>query len=89
MIHWQGIAGDGVLSRSKSIPVSLLTVAGTPIDDGVVKFKAGARNTLTLDTLVLFSLNPAALMDAAANSNGSRVVAQKPIQLILYGDTEQ
>jgi hypothetical protein len=83
------IAGEVVLTRSKAIPVSLLTVAGTAIDDRVVKFKAGARKTITLDTLVLFSLSPAALMDAAANSRGSRVVVRKPIQLILYGETDQ
>ena len=76
-----------VLTRSKAIPVSLLTVTGTEIDDRVVKFKAGSRNTMRLDALVLFSLSPVALADAA-KSSGSRVVVEKPIQLIMYGETQ-
>jgi hypothetical protein len=78
-----------VITRSKTVPVTLLTVKGTSVDDRVVKFKVGAKATMTLEALVLFSLDPTALLNAATKSSGSRVVVDKPIQLIMYGETQQ
>jgi hypothetical protein len=79
------LAGEVVLSRSRAIPVSLLTVKGSPMDDQVVKFIAGKQATARFEALVLFSLSPKALLDAAKKSNGERVEVERPIQLILYG----
>jgi hypothetical protein len=82
-------AGEVVLSRTKTVPVSLVTVAGSPFDERVAKFLAGNRATLRVEALVLFSLNPAALSKAATASRGSRVEVTDPIQLIVYGVAEE
>jgi hypothetical protein len=38
-----------------------------------------------MQALVLFSLSPKALLDAANESQGSAVAVETPLQLILYG----
>jgi len=52
------------------------------------RFRTGARNTLRLEALVLFSLSPEALLEAARRSTGERVEVEGPIQLIVYGVPE-
>jgi hypothetical protein len=38
--------------------------------------------------LVLFSLSPERLLEAASLSNGNAVTVNQPLQLILYGPPE-
>lgn len=84
--------GDVIVDESTAVPVRVVTVKGTRINDVVSKMRSGGRDTLDLDALVLFSLSPEALLEAANKSTGGKVVAvTRPIQLILYGtpDDEQ
>jgi len=78
--------GDVIVDETTTVPVRLVTVKGTRINDVVSKMRSGTRNTLDLEALVLFSLSPESLLDAATKSNNGRaVVVDRPLQLILYG----
>ncbi len=74
-----------VLSRTKSCRVSLITVAGSGIDDQMKKLMTGRRKTIRFEALVLFSLDPLALLRAAEKGTGDKVAVENPIQLIVYG----
>ena len=43
---------------------------------------------MRLEALVLFSLSPEALLEAARRNTGERVEVEGPIQLIVYGVPE-
>jgi len=77
----QGDAGD-------TIPVRLVTVAGSPTDRAVAKLTSRSGQRFGMDALVLLSLSPEALHKAAQQSSGASIVAQNPFQLIVYGEAE-
>jgi hypothetical protein len=89
------IAGDGAGSfrmdgeveddQGNAVAVSIVTVSGSPINDQISQIKAKNKKPFPMDALVLLSLNPQSLLDAASKSNGAEVEVEKPIQLILYG----
>jgi hypothetical protein len=78
---------DGVVAvdEETSAPVHLVTAKGSPINDEIEKLKSGRRKNISMQALVLFSLSPKALLDAANESQGTPVAVEEPIQLILYG----
>jgi hypothetical protein len=78
--------GDVVLEDATTVPVRIVTVKGTRMNDVVAKMRASRRDILDLEALVLFSLSPEALLSAIDKStNGRDVRVDRPIQLILYG----
>lgn len=78
--------GEVVVDSSTTVPVRIVTVKGSPINDEIQRIRSGRRATVSMDeALVLFSLSPESLLDAANRSNGDPVVVDRPIQLILYG----
>lgn len=70
-------------------PVTVATVAGTEIDKEIAALKQRKRRYTRIEGLVLFSLNPAKLYEAAQKGNGQRVPVKEPVQLILYGKSEE
>jgi len=77
--------GDVVVDDTTSAPVHIVTAKGSPINDEIEKLKGGRRKNISMQALVLFSLSPKALLDAANKSQGTPVAVEKPLQLILYG----
>ena len=77
--------GEVLIDDENSAPVHLVTVKGSPINGDIEKLKAKKKKNISMQALVLFSLSPAALLDAANQSNGNPVPVETPIQLILYG----
>src|SRR4051812_47750151 len=94
-IDRSSIAGDGsgslrmnadvALDDGTTVPVSVVTVAGSPITATLTKARSGSRARIELEALVLFSLSPETLLAAANKSTGAAVTVDRPIQLILYG----
>lgn len=78
--------GEVVVSSAHHVPVHLVTVAGTDINTTIGKLRGKKNKKVSLDCLVLFSLDPAALYKAAQQSNGVDVSVPNPIQLILFGE---
>jgi hypothetical protein len=76
---------DVVIDDETSAPVRVVTIKGSPINDDIAKMKSKKRKNISMRALVLFSLSPQALLDAANQSNGNPVPVETPIQLILYG----
>lgn len=75
--------------KNKLLPVALVTVAGSAIDDQVEALRKRKSRYSRIQGLVLFSLDPVALHEAAKESSGGKKVQVKnPIQLILYGKAE-
>jgi hypothetical protein len=81
------MGGEVVLSRRERIPVNLVAIKGSEFGNTVAQLKSSRRKKVSLEALVLFSLNPEALYQAAKDSHGNEIVVQDPIQLIVYGDT--
>jgi hypothetical protein len=89
------ITGDGsgsfrmnaevALDDGTTVPVRTVTVAGSPINTTIAKIRSGSRARVDLEALVLFSLSPETLLEAANKSTGSAVSVERPIQLILFG----
>jgi len=77
--------GAVVLENSTNLPVQIVTVLGSRIKDEIAKIKKSKRKQVSIQGLVLFSLSPQALLEAANKSDGSPVDVRQPIQLILYG----
>lgn len=77
--------GDVVIDNSNKAPVHIVTVKGSPINAEMEKIKKKTRKNISMTALVLFSLSPEALLDAATKSQGTAVAVDTPIQLILYG----
>ena len=74
--------------EGEEVAVSVVSVAGSPINDKMPAIKSGSESS-SMDALVLFSLDPVALAAAAKRSRaGSSVEVDTPIQLILYGIAE-
>jgi len=81
------IDGEAVLSRKESVPVSLVMVGDCDIGKSVAELRGRKQKKYSFEALVLFSLNPVALYQAAKTSNGKEVAVPDPIQLIVYGET--
>jgi hypothetical protein len=77
--------GNIITDQSGKVPAWFITADGSPIDKRMEKWKNQKRKTIAIDALALFSLSPGALYKAATESDGSRIVVDKPIQLIIYG----
>ena len=78
--------GEVAVDDSSTVPVRIVTVRGSPVNDEIQKIKSRRRRAqINMTALVLFSLSPESLLDAAKKSNGSAVPVERPIQLILYG----
>lgn len=80
--------GQAVFGRKDRVPVSLVTVAGSEFGKTVAQLRLGKAKKVTLEALVLFSLDPAALFQAAKDSHGKEVAVPNPIQLIVYGQID-
>lgn len=92
-IDCASIAGDGagsfrmngdVVTNDTTVPVRLVSIKGTAMNTAIEKMRATSGRT-SLEALVLFSLSPEALLDAANKSTGNAESVDRPIQLILYG----
>jgi hypothetical protein len=80
--------GQVVFGRKDGTRVSLVTVANSEFGKAVARLKQSKAKKNTLEALVLFSLDPAVLYQAAKDSHGKQVALQNPIQLIIYGQTD-
>jgi hypothetical protein len=81
--------GEVFVDDTTAVPVRLLTVKGSAVNDQVQRIRAGHRSLVTMaQTLVLFSLSPESLAAASDRSHGQPVNVDRPIQLILYGAAE-
>ena len=85
-------AMEGFASADGKPPkaVRLVTVAGSQVNHAISKIKKNREKAVDFEALVLFSLNPVTLYEAAAKSDGNAIEVSTPIQLIIYGpiDTE-
>jgi hypothetical protein len=84
------IADDGQGSFRASatvndVPVSIVAAKGSTVNTELGKMKSSGNQVISQDMLILFSLSPQALLDAATKSHGDPVQVDQPIQLILYG----
>lgn len=77
--------GEVIIDDSTTALVHIVTAKGSPINAAIEKAKGKRRKAVSMQALVLFSLSPKALLDAANKSNGTPVDVEKPLQLILYG----
>jgi hypothetical protein len=82
------IEGKAILENGKDYSVTFITVQGSPIDDQIAKWMTGNKTKFSFDALVLFSLSPKALYEAAMQSNSDKKTVSNPIQLIIYGEAE-
>ena len=80
--------GEIVVDDATSVPVHLVTAKGSPINTEIQKLKGKHEKQVTMTALVLFSLSPKALLEAAEKSHGDSVEVEVPLQLILYGPPE-
>lgn len=74
-----------VIDDETSAPVHVVTIKGSPVNADIEKLKSKKRKNISMQALVLFSLSPQALLEAANQSNGNPVPVETPIQLIMYG----
>lgn len=79
------MTGRVILGRNKSQDVTLVTVAGSPVDARVEKLRARARGTTSLEGLVLFGLDPQQLLRTARAGGG---MVERPLQLVLFGEVD-
>jgi len=80
--------GAVILDSGTDVPVKLLTCKGTSINDTIAKLIQKGSTSAQYDFLVLFSLDPVALYDAATQSHGDSVEVKEPLQLIVYGEAQ-
>lgn len=80
---------DVVIDDETSAPVRVVTIKGSPINDDIAKLKGQDQKNISMHALVLFSLSPEALLEAANQSDGNPIDVETPIQLILYGPPDQ
>jgi hypothetical protein len=96
VIYRDSIAGDGagsfrmdgevVVDEETAVPVRIVTVKGSDVNAEMERIKSRRRARVSMpEALVLLSLSPRALLDAAQRSNGEPVAVERPLQLILYG----
>jgi len=84
--------GQVIFDRKKPIAVGMVTVKGTRIDDRVAQFQVSTskREALRIDALVLISLDPRALYQAAKDAPaGTKVKVEPALQLIVYDAVEE
>lgn len=80
--------GQVILDDGDKIPVRVVTIKESPFNDSINKLRS-RKNIVNLgEVLVLFSLSPEFLLQAANKSNGKPIPIEHPIQLILYGPPE-
>lgn len=81
---------DATMDNGATVPVRVVTVKGSPINDAMPAIKSGPGPAHIIESaLVLNSLNTEALLDAATRSHGQPVqVTDRPVQFILYGPTD-
>ena len=77
--------GEVAVDNSTTVPVRIVTARGSPINGDMPRIRSSRRAKVSMTALVLFSLSPESLLEAANRSNGSEVAVDRPIQLILYG----
>ena len=82
--------GEVVLDDGETIPVRMVTINASPFNDAIAKLRSRGRGDVVSlgQVLVLFSVSPQAMLDAANRSNGQPTPVNVPIQLILYGPAE-
>lgn len=79
--------GEVESDSGQIIPVRLVSIAGSPLDEAIAALKNKKGKPVGMDLLVLFSLSPEALLKAAlSDTAGTGVAVQNPLQLILYGE---
>jgi hypothetical protein len=77
--------GAVIVAGNARVPVRIVTVKGSPINDRITKISSNTGPEIELEALVLFSLSPESVLAAADKSTGQAVKVTQPIQLILYG----
>jgi hypothetical protein len=78
--------GEVPLVDATTVPVRIATVAGSDVNSTI---KSGGGSTKELNgALILYSLSPESLLEAANKSHGQSVTVDRPLQLILYGTPE-
>lgn len=82
------MSGAVILDSGQNVPVKLLTSKGTAINDTIATLIQKGKTSAQYDFLVLFSLDPVALYNAATQSHGDSVEVKEPIQLIIYGEAQ-
>jgi hypothetical protein len=84
------MSGAVNLDDGTTVQVRMVTVKGSPINSQIQHIKAGhGAQLISLgEMLVLFSLSPERLLEAANLSHGDPIAVNEPIQLILYGPPE-
>lgn len=80
------MSGAVILDSGQDVAVKLLTSKGAAINDTIAKLIQQGKPSAQYDFLVLFSLDPVALYNAATQSHGDPVEVREPIQLIIYGE---
>lgn len=80
--------GAVILDSGQDVAVRLLTCKGTVINDAIATLIQKGKASAQFDFLVLFSLDPVALYNAATSSQGDPVAVRQPIQLIVYGEAQ-
>ena len=76
---------DVAIDDETSAPVRVVTIKSSPINADIEKLKGQDQKNISMHALVLFSLSPEALLEAANQSDGNPIDVEIPIQLILYG----
>jgi hypothetical protein len=77
--------GAVMVQGTTRVPVRIVTVKGSPINERITKVPAGGGSEVQLEALVLFSLSPESVLAAVDKSTGQAVKVERPIQLIMYG----
>ena len=77
--------GKVILSKTKTPDVTIVTVNGSKVDNEIAAFRKSSKTRMEMEGLVLFSLDPKALLEKV-NAGGGQV--PDPLQLILYGDID-
>jgi hypothetical protein len=81
--------GEVFVDASNAVPVRVLTVRGSPVNEDIQRIRSGHSPRVTMaGALVLFSLSPESLVAAVDRSGGEPAEVERPIQLILYGAPE-
>jgi hypothetical protein len=98
LVDGTSIAGDGggsfrmngevIIDDETTAPVTIVTAKGSPVNEEINQVKKSKAKQVRKTWLVLFSLSPQALLDAANQSHGNPVEVQRPLQLISYGEPD-
>ncbi|MBI1755616.1 MAG: hypothetical protein HYR64_00735 [Fimbriimonas ginsengisoli] len=80
-------SGNALLDDGTAVAVRMVTAAGSQANDVIGRIRSNPSAS-RISSLILFSLSPQALLDAANKSQGNPIDVDRPIQLILYGAPE-